>query len=509
VSLAKERTKLTETLSEPVRSVQELEHFDVLIIGAGLSGIGAAHHLNEQCPQKNFVVLESMPNFGGTWQTHRYPGARSDSDLYTYGYRFKPWTGAPIAAKDEILKYLSDVIADEDMDRHIRYEHQVTSASWSSGAQRWTLNVTRSDTDEVLQISATFLWMCQGYYRHSVGHTPSWAGMDQFEGPIVHPQSWPDDFEYADKNVVVIGSGATAATLIPAMANDCRHVTMLQRSPTFFYIRTNVNEVADMLRELDIPDAWIHEIVRQKILLDSGIITKLTIEFPELAREELLRPIREILGGDYDVETHFNPRYKPWQQRIAVVPNGDLFEAIRDGKVSVVTDEIDSFTRTGIKLKSGATLDADVIITATGFDMNVLGDIAFSIDGRVLDLSQTITYRGLMFTGVPNLLQVFGYYRSSYTLRVDLIGDFLCRLFKYMESRGVDVVTPQLRSEETEMTLAPWVEPEHFNPGYMNRSVHLLPKQGSRDPWRNELSYYVEKETLPAADFEDGSLRFT
>ncbi len=503
------RTKLTETLTEPVRAHRELEHLDVLIVGAGISGIGAAHHLHEQCPEKIFVVLESKPNFGGTWQTHRYPGARSDSDLYTYGYRFKPWTGAPIATKDEILKYISEVIVDEDLDRHIRYEHQVTSASWSSAEKRWSLNVTRSDTGEHVQLTATFLWMCQGYYRHSVGHTPNWVGMDQFAGPIIHPQSWPDDLEYVDKDVVVIGSGATAATLIPALAQECRHVTMLQRSPTYFFIRSNVNEVADMLRELDIPEEWVHEIVRQKILLDFAAITKLALEFPELAREELLKPIREILGDDYDIETHFNPKYKPWRQRIAMVPDGDLFEAIKRGKVSVVTDEIDSFTKTGIKLKSGATLDADVVITATGFDMSVLGDIAFSIDGRMLDLSQTITYRGLMFTDVPNLLQVFGYFRASWTLRVDLIGDFSCRLFDYMESHGVDVVTPRLRSEDANMTLLPWVNPEDFNPGYMNRSVHLFPKQGSRDPWRNGLTYELEKETLPAADFEDGSLLFT
>jgi len=500
---------LTETLSDFVPTDRELEHFDVLIIGAGISGIGAAHHLNEQCPRKSFVVLESKPNFGGTWQTHRYPGARSDSDLYTYGYRFKPWTGAPIAAKDEILKYMSEVIADEDLDSHIRYQHHVTSASWSSVEKRWSLNVTRSDIDDQLRLTATFLWMCQGYYRHSVGHTPQWVGMDQFEGPIIHPQNWPDDLEYVDKNVVVIGSGATAATLIPAMAQECQHVTMLQRSPTYFFIRSNVNEVADMLRELDIPEAWVHEIVRQRILLDFGAITKLALEFPELAREELLKPIREILGDDYDIETHFNPKYKPWQQRIAMVPDGDLFEAIKEGKVSVVTDEIDAFTTTGITLKSGATLDADVIITATGFDMSVLGDIAFSVDGRVLDLSQTITYRGLMFTDVPNLLQVFGYFRASWTLRVDLIGDFLCRLFNFMDSHDVDVVTPRLRSEDADMTLLPWVNPDDFNPGYMNRSVHLFSKQGSRDPWRNGLTYELEKETLPVADFADGSLLFS
>ena len=499
---------MIETAVRPAEVEQVIEHFDVLIVGAGISGIGAAHHLLEQRPEKSFVVLESQLGFGGTWRTHRYPGTRSDSDLYTYGYRFKPWTGAPIASKDEIVKYLAEVIEAEDLERYIRYQHTITAAEWSSDDRRWTLSVSRADTDQRVQFSANFLWMCQGYYRHAEGHTPTWEGMDRFKGPIVHPQSWPDDLNYVGKRVVVVGSGATAATLIPAMAPDCAHITMLQRSPTFFFIRPNTNEVADMLRELDVPEEWVHEIVRRKILLDFGALTQLALDYPDLAREELLRPIREILGDDYDIETHFNPHYQPWQQRIAIIPEGDLFEGIRSGQASVVTDEIECFTESGILLKSGATLEADIIITATGFDMNVLGDIGFVVDGVPLDFARTITYRGLLFTGVPNMAEVFGYFRARWTLRVDLIGDFVCRLLGHMEELGVSVVTPTLRDEDQDMTLLPWVDPADFNPGYLARMIDSLPRQGDRDPWRHASNYYEEREALPVADLDDGALRY-
>jgi cation diffusion facilitator CzcD-associated flavoprotein CzcO len=487
---------------------QQHEHFDVIIVGAGISGIGAAHHLQEQCPDLSFVILESLPSFGGTWWTHRYPGARSDSDLYTYGYRFKPWTGAPIAYRDEILKYMADVIEENSLDQHIRCGQRVTNAEWSSGEENWTLHVTRT-TGERSSMSASFLWMCQGYYRQAQGHTPDWVGLESFSGPVVHPQNWPADLDYKNKDVLVIGSGATAATLIPAIAKQCRHVTMLQRSPTFFFIRTNVNEVADMLRQLDIPDEWVHEIVRQKILLDTGVITRLALDHPELAREELLKPIREILGQDYDVDAHFNPRYRPWQQRIAMVLDGDFFRLIRDGQVTVVTDEIVSFHETGVTLKSGKVLTADVIVTATGFNMSVLGDIEFCIDGAPLDFAKTITYRGLMFAGLPNLVQVFGYYRSSWTLRVDLIGDFVCRLLQHMKALGVSTVAPRLRPRDEGMDLRPWVDPEEFNAGYLLRSLAQLPQQGDQDPWRNALSYEYEKVALPVADLDDGTLIFT
>ena len=490
-------------MSESVAS----EHVDVLIVGAGISGIGAAYHLSHQRPGTSFVVLETQAGFGGTWRTHRYPGIRSDSDLYTFGYRFKPWTTAPIASAQEILTYLGEVIDENDLAPHIRCEHAISSATWSSEDRQWTLEVTRTDTGAPLRFTAGFLWMCQGYYRHAEGYTPQWAGMDRFQGRIVHPQTWPDDLDYAGKRVVVIGSGATAATLIPALAPDCAHITMLQRSPTFFFTGQNVNELADTLRELEIDEEWIHEIVRRKILKEQGLIAQLSVEEPELVRAGLLEGIRAILGPDFDVDTHFNPRYRPWQQRIAFVPNGDLFEGIRSGRASVVTDEIECFTESGIRLSSGDTLEADIIITATGFELSVLGDIAFTIDGTPLDFAQTVTYRGMMFTGVPNLVWVFGYFRASWTLRVDLIGDFVCRLFGHMRQRGATVVTPALRDEDAGMPLLPWVDPENFNPGYLTRSLHLLPKQGDHDPWRHTQDYWLEKDELPAVDLDDGALR--
>ena len=508
MALARGRNVKKESATSQVDGHSTTEHFDVIIVGAGISGLGAAHHLREQLPDKRFVVLEAQPDFGGTWRTHRYPGTRSDSDLYTYGYRFKPWTGAPIASKDEIMKYLAEVIEHDGLDDVIRYDHAITSASWSSDEQCWTLTVAGSTPGVVTTFTTNFLWMCQGYYRHAEGYTPTWPGMDTFEGLVVHPQTWPEDLDYAGKRVVVIGSGATAATLIPALAPACAHVTMLQRSPTFFFIRTNVNETADMLRELDIPEEWTHEIVRQKNLLDFGIITRLALDYPELAREELVRPIREILGEDYDVDTHFNPTYRPWQQRIAMVPDGDLFEGIKSGRASVVTDEIEAFVAKGILLKSGQTLEADIIITATGFNMNVLGDIDFCIDGVDLDFSSTITYRGMMFTGVPNLVEVFGYFRASWTLRVDLIGDFVCRLLRHLDECGVRVVTPQLRDDERDMELIPWVDPEDFNPGYLTRFLDHLPRQGAHQPWRHAQDYWSEKEDLPNADLDDGALRY-
>jgi cation diffusion facilitator CzcD-associated flavoprotein CzcO len=483
-----------------------VEHVDVLVVGAGISGIGAGCHLLQQRPEAQFLILEAMDDFGGTWQTHRYPGARSDSDLFTFGYRFKPWTGAPIASSEQILAYLGEVIEEHQLGSRIRYQHVIRTAQWSSDSQRWTLEVTRTDTGEALVFTAGFLWMCQGYYRHAEGYTPTWDGMERFAGSIVHPQSWPAELDYAGKRVVVIGSGATAATLIPAMAPTCEHITMLQRSPTFFFTGANVNELADTLRELDIPAEWTHEIVRRKILLDQGQIAAMALEFPDLVREGLQEGIRGILGPDFDIDRHFNPRYRPWQQRIAFVPDGDLFEGIKRGAASVVTDEITSFTETGIELQSGAHLDADIIITATGFHLSVLGDIAFEIDGTPLDFANTVTYRGMMFTGVPNLVWVFGYFRASWTLRVDLIGDFVSRLLAHMEARGDTMVTPLLRPEDEGMKLLPWVDPENFNPGYLARGLHLLPRQGDHDPWLHSQDYWTEKIDLPAADLDDGSL---
>jgi cation diffusion facilitator CzcD-associated flavoprotein CzcO len=481
------------------------EAFDVLIVGAGISGVGGAYHLTQQCPGTSFVVLESQASFGGTWLTHRYPGIRSDSDLHTFGYRFKPWRGAPIATAQQILGYMGEVIDENDLARHIGYHHQISSARWSSENNLWTITATRTDTGETVRFTANFLWMCQGYYRHSEGYTPHWEGMERFKGRIVHPQTWPDDLDYRDKKVVVIGSGATAATLIPAIADDVAHVTMLQRSPTYFRAARNADELAELLRSLQIDEAWIHEIVRRKILRDQDIFTRRTFEEPEVARQELIAGVSAHLGPDYDVATHFTPSYRPWRQRIAFVPDGDLFQGIRSGKASVVTDEIERFTEAGIQLKSGTLLEADIIITATGFHLSVLGDIEFSIDGKPLVFSDTVTYRGMMFTGIPNLAWVFGYFRASWTLRADLVADFVCRLLNHMQRKGARRVEVALRPEDADMRLLPWIDTENFNPGYVLRGMHLLPKRGDKPEWQHTQDYWNEKDQFPAIDLDDAA----
>jgi len=482
------------------------EHVDVLIVGAGISGIGAAHHLQEQCPDLRFLVLEGLESFGGTWLMHRYPGIRSDSDLYTFGYRFKPWTGAPIATADEILKYMGEVIGDGDLGRHIRYHHRIASATWSSADKLWTLVATDTTTGTERRFTCTFLWMCQGYYRHSQGYTPEWSGTDRYQGTIVHPQTWPEDLDYRGKDVIVIGSGATAATLVPAMVPAVNHITVLQRSPTYFWTGRNANELADTLRELDIDETWIHEIVRRKVLHDQQAITKLSFEEPEFLRNELINGIMQFLPDDYPVDEHFSPTYRPWQQRLAFVPDGDLFKGLASGTAEMVTDEIDTFTEHGIRLKSGRELTADIIVTATGFDLSVLGDIRFTIDGEPLAFHDTVTYRGMMFTGVPNMLWVFGYFRASWTLRADLIGDFTCRLLNHMREMGVSTVTPELRPDDVGMPILPWIDPENFNPNYLMRSMHLLPKRGDIPEWQHSQDYWTEKDALPAADLDDGCL---
>jgi cation diffusion facilitator CzcD-associated flavoprotein CzcO len=497
-------------MSQPVAAANTVppnaEHFDVLIVGAGISGIGGAYHLTRQCPDTRFVIVEAQASFGGTWLTHKYPGIRSDSDLYTFGYRFKPWTSAPIATAAEILTYLAEVIDENDLGRHIRYQHQMCSAQWSTSENRWTLDGVRTDTGEQVRFTANFLWMCQGYYRHAQGYTPDWPGIDTFKGQIVHPQSWPDDLDYAGKRVVVIGSGATAATLIPAIAADCSHVTMLQRSPTYFFTGRNANALADELRELEIDETWIHEIVRRKILHDQAVFTARTFSEPEVVKKELLEGVRAYLGPDYDVDTHFTPRYRPWRQRLAFIPNGDLFQSVRAGHASVVTDEIEHFTETGILLKSGTLLEADIIVTATGFNLSVLGDIEFAVDGAPLAFADTVTYRGMMFTGVPNMVWVFGYFRASWTLRADLVADFVCRLLNHLTDKGWRRVVPALRPEDEDMPLLPWIDPEDFNPGYVMRGMHLLPKRGDKLEWQHTQDYWRDRDILPAIDLEDGTL---
>jgi cation diffusion facilitator CzcD-associated flavoprotein CzcO len=494
---------MSETATLPHTAPQTAEHFDVLIVGAGISGIGGAYHLTHQCPGKSFVVLEALDHFGGTWWTHRYPGIRSDSDLHTFGYRFKPWTSAPIATAAEILSYMGEVIAENGLAPHIRYHHTIASARWSSAENLWTIEATRTDTNEAVRFTANFLWMCQGYYRHSKGYTPKWDGMETFKGRIVHPQTWPEDLDVTGKNVVVIGSGATAATLVPAIAGDCAHVTMLQRSPTYFITGRNAIPLAEELRALEIDETWIHEIVRRKILHDQAVFTRRSFTEPEVVKQELLAMVRANLDEGYDVATHFTPTYRPWRQRIAFVPDADLFKGIRSGKASVVTDEIERFTETGIQLKSGNALEADIIVTATGFNLCVLGDIAFSIDGEPLVFSDTVTYRGMMFTGVPNMAWVFGYFRASWTLRADLVADFVCRLLNHMQAKGYSRVVPALRPEDKDMPLLPWIDPENFNPGYVMRGMHLLPKRGDKPEWQHTQDYWAEKDEIPAIDLDD------
>lgn len=497
------------TVVESTRGVDpEVEFFDVVVVGAGISGIDAAWHMSKYQPDKSFVVLEALESYGGTWLTHKYPGIRSDSDLYTFGYSFKPWVGAPIATAEEIQSYLGEVLEENDLERHIRYHHKITHAEWSTPDQRWTLTGRRSDTGEVVRLQANFLWMCQGYYRHSEGYTPTWPGMSDFRGEIIHPQTWPDDVDLGGKRVIVIGSGATAATLVPAIAESCEHVTVVQRSPTYFYPGPNTNEVADMLRELDLPEEWVHEIVRRKILHDQEVVTRLCFEQPEFVKEVLIETLRPLLPEGYDLETHFTPRYLPWRQRIAKVPDADLFVGISKGLATMVTDEIDSFTETGLRTKSGQQIDADVIITATGFNLSVLGDIEFSTDGRPIDFAETVTYRGMMFTGVPNMAWVFGYFRASWTLRADLISQFLMRLFDEMGRLGATSVTPRLRAQDEGDPIVAWVDEADFNPGYLMRSMALMPKRIDKPEWRHTQDYWVEKDLLPQAPLDDGCLVF-
>lgn len=497
------------TMTEPAATATATEHVDVLIVGAGISGIGAAYHLKDRFPDRSFVLLDALERHGGTWWTHRYPGARSDSDLFTFGYGFKPWRGPSIATAEEILSYLDEVIDENDLSGAIRYQHRVTCAHWSTADRRWTVEITRDDTGEQLRFTTDFLWMCQGYYSHQQGYTPDWPGMDRYQGLVVHPQQWPDDLDYAGKRVVVIGSGATAATLIPAIAQTAKHVTMLQRSPTFFLSRPRTHELAVTLRALDVPEEWTHEILRRAHIAQLSELTRMSFEAPDELRKFLIEEMRPLLPEGFDIEKHFTPRYRPWQQRLAVVPEGDLFAALREGRAAVATDTIETFTETGIRLASGEEIEADIVITATGFDLAVFGNIAFTVDEEPVDFTQRVTYRGIMINGVPNMAYVFGYFRASWTLRADLVSEFVCRLLAHMAEKSASVVVPTLRPEDADMPLLPWADPENFNPGYVMRSQHLMFKQGDREPWTHLHEYTEERQILPAADLDDGTLAYS
>ena len=482
---------------------------DFLVVGAGISGIGAAHHLRERFPGRSVVVLEARDHHGGTWWTHRYPGVRSDSDLYTYGYRFKPWRGPAIASGPAILDYLDEVIDEDGLAPHIRYLHRVTAASWSAGARRWTVDVTRADTGERLRYTAAFLLMCPGYYNHDKPHRPRWEGLDRYRGLLVHPQQWPQDLDLAGKRVIVIGSGATAATLVPAIADTAAHVTMVQRSPTYFFAPPRKHELAATLESLDVPADWTHEILRRAYIAQSDQLVKTAFEAPEALHQFFIESMRPQLPDGFDVGKHFTPRYRPWQQRIGVVPEGDFFGALRSGKASMVTDTIETFTETGLRVSSGEEITADVVVTATGFTMSLFGGIAFTVDGEPVDFAGRLTWRGVMISGMPNMAYVFGYLRYSWTLRADMVCDLVARLVEHMDARGAGVVVPALRPQDAAMERRPFCDPENFSAGYIMRSQDALFRQGDRAPWTHMLEYHEERDVLPAADLDDGTLAYS
>ena len=479
------------------------ERFDVVIVGAGISGIGCAHELRRQCPNLSFVILDALEGHGGTWRIHRYPGARSDSDLFTFGYGFKPWQGNPIASREQILDYLASAIDEAELEPHIRYQHRVRSAAWTSESNSWFLDVATGDEGESIRLEAGFLLMCQGYYRHDKGHTPDWPGLERFQGEVIHPQHWPEGIDLAGKRVTVIGSGATAATLIPALADSCAHVTMLQRTPTYFALGRNADALADELRRLEVDEAWIHEIMRRKVVRDRADLISRAHTDPDGLRDLLIAGVQAALPEGYDVERHFTPPYRPLQQRVAFVPDGDLFRAIRAGKASVATDTIEAFDEQGIRLASGERIDSDVVITATGFDMAVMGEIPFTVDGEAVDFAETVAFRGMLFTGVPNLAWVYGYGHYSWTLRVELVADVICRLLRHMRETGAKRLEPTIPADHAGMARLPWVDAEDLNSGYLMRSLARLPRRGDRPEWQHSQDYEYEQKALAAIDPRD------
>jgi cation diffusion facilitator CzcD-associated flavoprotein CzcO len=485
------------------------EHFDVIIIGAGISGIGAACHLQRECPGKSYVILEGRGAIGGTWDLFRYPGIRSDSDLYTFGYDFKPWHGQPIATAPEILHYLHEVVEENDLAPAIRFDHWVRRATWSSATAAWTVEASTPDGDS-RQVTGNFLFMCQGYYDYEAGYRPHFPGEESFHGPIIHPQHWPEDLDYTGKRMVVIGSGATAATIVPAVAERVAHVTQLQRSPSYYLSLDNSleDEMIQQLRALDVPLDWIHGIKRRKMLEFGRDLNSRSQSEPEVVRQELIEAAAAELPEDCDVARHFTPTYGPWKERLCLLPDGDLFKAIKSGKASVVTDSIERFVKDGILLSSGETLKADIIVAATGIELCGLGNVAFEVDGRPVSVPEAWTYKGIMISDMPNLAWSFGYIRTSWTMRSDMIAHFVCRLLNRMDELGVRQCTPRLRAEDRGMNGKPFIDPEDFAPGYMRRGVGRLPKQSDRGPWTNLQDYYVEKDLLPDAPLDDGVLAY-
>lgn len=479
------------------------EHFDVLVVGAGLSGIGAGYHLKANCPNRSYVILEGREAMGGTWDLFRYPGIRSDSDMYTLGYAFKPWKAAKaIADGPSIREYIRETAAEHGIDEHIRYRHMVKRASWSSADARWTVEAEVGPEKTLARFTCSFLFMCSGYYSYAQGHRPTWPGEERFKGKIVHPQFWPEDFDYKGKRVVVIGSGATAVTLVPEMAKEAAHVVMLQRSPTYVVSRPAEDAIAEWLKKR-LPPMLAYRMVRWKNVLFGMFFFNMARKRPEKVKERLIGMVREQLGPDYDVETHFTPRYNPWDQRLCLVPDADMFDAIKDGRASVVTDHIESFTEAGIRLTSGQELDADIIVTATGLKLNLLGDVAVTVDGAPTDLSKTMSYKGMMYSDVPNLASSFGYTNASWTLKADLTCEYVCRLLNHMEKTGTSIATPH---RDPSVEEEPFLD---FSSGYVQRALDALPRQGSKRPWKLHQNYAFDLMMLRYGTVDDGTMVFS
>ena len=479
------------------------EHIDVLIVGAGISGIGAGYYLKNKCPSKSFKILESRNNLGGTWDLFKYPGIRSDSDMTTMGYRFKPWTGKNlVAGGDAILDYLNTVVDENDFRDKIQFHSHVTKASWKSDESKWYVNYRNNDDNESV-ISCNFLYFCVGYYDYENGHEPEFEGQSDFNGDIIHPQHWPEGLNYKDKNVVVIGSGATAVTLIPSMADETKHITMLQRSPTYYMVRPNIDPIGAFFRRF-MGKTVSYFVMRWKNIQLQSWFFKRARKDPKLIKEFLIGVVKEKLSPEYDVDKHFTPSYNPWEQRLCLVPDGDLFNAINEGKASVVTDHIDSFTSDGIKLKSGDELPADIIVTATGLKLKICSNIEIKVDDETIDISDTMTFKGMMVSNVPNVVWTFGYTNASWTLRADLTAEYTCKILNYMDKHDYKVATPSPNSEIGED--GTWLD---FNSGYVTRSAHLFPRNGDRDPWRNTQNYIKDVVDLRYGKVNDEELIFS
>jgi cation diffusion facilitator CzcD-associated flavoprotein CzcO len=486
-----------------IRSPLTNDHVDVLIVGAGISGIGAAYHLKTRLPHKTFTILEARDAIGGTWDLFRYPGIRSDSDLHTFGYEFKPWTSDnAIAGAGEILSYLQETIDDNDLRRHIRFGHKLLGADWSSEKARWTVRIERVATGETFELTCGVLFSAAGYYDYAGGYTPEFEGRDDFEGEVVHPQAWPEDLDYSGKRVVVIGSGATAVTLIPAMADKTAHITMLQRSPSYVMTLPAQDPIANGLRRM-LPDRVAYRITRRINVARQRFVYSLSKRHPRLVRRLIRAMAKRQLPAGYPVDTHFKPRYNPWDERLCAVPDGDLFKAISDGKASVVTDRIVRFTERGILLESGTELEADIIVTATGLSLLAFGGMALTIDGERVELSETLAYKSMMLSGVPNFAFAVGYTNSSWTLKVDLVCEHLCRMLEEMDARGSDTVVPV--ADDPTLERRPLLD---FNAGYVKRAADVFPKQGSHGPWTVEMSYAADLARLRNGPVQDPALHF-